>query len=227
MTQPQEMKTKTYVYGVEKLNGYDAWALFEACAFGDMPKVKTLLTKDPRLVNAQYWYQFPIHLAVFAGNADIVKYLLDHGADPGQSVYTYNSWDKLLLAAKVRGLHQIEAMLQREMHKRFNYTPDFDLLKESIIAWTQDRRHCIRPELGRIGDAGNNAFHWSVITRQLGLIERFVKLGTPIEAQRGDGQTPVLLAVNAAGLLVSRHAAGRIRPSEYMGDRRQSSGGAR
>ena len=28
LTQPEEMKTRAYVYGVEKLNGYDAWALF-------------------------------------------------------------------------------------------------------------------------------------------------------------------------------------------------------
>ena len=85
MTQPEEMKTKSYVYGVEELNGYDALALFEACALGDMPKVKALLAKDRRLVNAQFWYQFPIHMAVREGHAEIVKLLLDHGADPGES----------------------------------------------------------------------------------------------------------------------------------------------
>ena len=132
MTQPQEMKTKTYVYGVEKLNGYDAWALFKACALGDMTKVKVLLAKDQRLVNAQFWYQFPIHMAVFAGNAEIVKLLLDQGADPGQSVYTYNSWDKLLFCATERGHRQIELLLQRAMQKRFNYTPAFDVLKQAI-----------------------------------------------------------------------------------------------
>ena len=52
---------------------------------GDVPKVKALLAKDRRLVNAQYWYQFPIHMAVRAGHAEIVKLLLDQGADPGQS----------------------------------------------------------------------------------------------------------------------------------------------
>src|SRR6478672_8100923 len=96
MTQPDAMKTKNYVYGVEKLNGYDAWGLFEASARGDVAKVKTLLARDPRLVNAQYWYQFPIHMAVFVGHADIVNLLLESGADPGQSIYTFNSWNKLL-----------------------------------------------------------------------------------------------------------------------------------
>src|SRR5262245_50500737 len=92
MTQPHAMKTKAFVSGVEKVNGYDSWALFEACALGDVPAAKALVAKDRRLVNAQYWYRFPIHLAVFAGSRELVQLLLDEGADPGQSVYTYDSW---------------------------------------------------------------------------------------------------------------------------------------
>src|SRR6516162_9267646 len=71
MTQPEEMKSTAYVYGVEKLNGYDAWALFKACAAGDLVKAQALVAKDRRLVNAQFWYQFPIHLAVRAGHAKV------------------------------------------------------------------------------------------------------------------------------------------------------------
>jgi ankyrin repeat protein len=202
MTQPEAMKTTSYDYGVEQLNGYDAWALFKACALGDVSKVKALLAKDRRLVSAQFCYQFPIHLAVRAGHAETVKLLLNGGADPGQSRYTYNSWDKLLLCAKERGYRQIESLLQRAMRKRFNYTPDFGVLKEAIIARDVRKIGAVlrrQPDLARASDAlGNNALHWSVVTRQLGLMERFVELGTPIDGQRADGQTPVLLAVNGA-----------------------------
>ncbi len=217
MTQPEAMKTKSYVYGVETLNGFDAWALFEACALGDMPKVRALLEKDPRLVNAQFWYQFPIHMAVRAGRAEIVKLLLDQGADPGQSRFTYNSWDKLLLCARERGYRQIESLLRRAIQKRFSYAPEFEVLKESIIArdWREIEAILRRePILARKSDAlGNNALHWSVLTRQLRLIERFVELGTPIDAQRADGQTPVLLAVNGATDYWYRSTRGRSHPS--------------
>ena len=210
------MKTKSYVYGVEKLNGYDAWALFEACAAGDVQKAKSLLAKDRRLVNAQFWYQFPIHMAVREGHAQLVKLLLDQGADPGQSRYTYNSWDKLLLCAKERGYRQVESLLQRAMRKRFNYTPDFDVLKEAIIARDSRAISAVmrrQPNLAWASDAlGNNALHWSVLTRQLGLIGQFVELGTPIDAQRADGQTPVLLAVNGTDYWY-RATRGRSHPS--------------
>jgi Ankyrin repeats (3 copies) len=68
------------VYGVEELNGNDAWALFAACARGDLPRVEALVAKDQRMVNAQYWYQFPIHIAVRAGHAALVKLLLARAA---------------------------------------------------------------------------------------------------------------------------------------------------
>lgn len=217
LTQPEEMKTRAYVYGVEKLNGYDAWALFQACTLGDLPKVKSLLAKDRRLVNAQYQYQFPIHKAVSAGHTEIVTLLLERGADPGQSRYTYDSWDKLLLCARERGHGQIESLLQRAMRKRFNYSPDFEALKQAIIARNPRAIGAVlrgKKTLARASDAlGNNALHWSVIMRQLDSIARFVEIGTPIDAPRADGQTPVLLAVNGATDYWYRATRDRSHPS--------------
>ncbi|MBT5535471.1 hypothetical protein HOK31_20555, partial [Candidatus Poribacteria bacterium] len=61
LVQPQSMKTPDYQNGVEKVDGNDAWDLMKACAEGDIEEVRRLLTKDARLVNAQQYYQFPIH----------------------------------------------------------------------------------------------------------------------------------------------------------------------
>src|SRR5262245_62013105 len=119
-TRPEGMNAKT-------------WALYHACARGDVSKVTALLAKDRRLVNAPYRYRFPIHIALFAGSAEIVELLLDLGADPGQSTYTYDSWDKLLLNARERGFRRIESLLQRAMQKRFGYSADFETLREAIV----------------------------------------------------------------------------------------------
>jgi ankyrin repeat protein len=209
MSQPEVMKTNAYVGGVEKVNGHDLWALFKACAAGEMPKVKALLAKDRRLANAQFAYQFPIHLAARAGHAEIVKLLLDQGADP-------SPWGNVLLAARDRGYRQIEGVLQRAMRNRFGYSPDFDELMEAIVARDSRKIGAVlrrQPNLAQASDArGNNALHWSVITRQLELIERFTALGTPIDAERADGFTPVLLAVNGGDNLY-RAARDRSHPS--------------
>jgi ankyrin repeat protein len=211
MSQPEAMKTNAYIGyagGVEKLNGDDVWALFKACAAGDRPKAQALLAKDRRLANAEYGYQTPIHMAVREGYAEIVKLLLEQGAEPG------NSWDQLLLAARERGHRQVEDALLRVMTKRYHYSPAFDELKEAIVARDSRRVGAVlrrQPNLAQASDAsGNNALHWSVFTRQLGLIERFAALGTPIDAERADGFTPVLIAVNG----ISHGATGdRSHPS--------------
>jgi ankyrin repeat protein len=156
-------------------------------------------------------------MAVFAGSAEVVELLLEQGADPGQSTYTYDSWDKLLLNARERGHRRIETLLQRAMQKRFHYSPDFEALREAIIARDTGKIDAVlrqRPKLALASDAlGNNSLHWSVITRQPNLIERFAALGTPIDAQRADGQTPVLLAVNGATDYWYRTTRGKSHPS--------------
>jgi ankyrin repeat protein len=210
MSQPVAMKTNAYVGGVEQVNGHDSWALFKACAAGDMPKVKALLAKDRRLANAQiYYYQFPIHLAARGGYAEIVKLLLDQGTDPV-------AWGHALLSARERGHRQIEGVLLQAMRKRFNYSPEFDALKDAIIARDSRKIGTVlrrQPNLAQASDAGgNNALHWSVITRQMALIDRFAALGTPIDAERTDGLTPVLLAVNG-GCNSYRAACDRSHPS--------------
>ncbi len=111
----------------------------------------------------------------------------------------------------------IEALLERAMRTRFNYSPEFGALKEAIIARDPRRISAVlrrRPRLARSSDAlDNHPLHWSVMTRQLGLIQRFVELGTPIDGQRADGHSPVLLAVNGATDYWYRATRGRSHPS--------------
>ena len=200
LTQPNYMATEHYVYGVEPLNGHDAWALFCAAAAGDLVRVKALLERDPRLVNAQHWYQFPIHMAVRGGHADVVQLLLENGADPGQSRYLFDSWDKMLAAADARGHRAVKKLLETAMQERFAYDPAFDVLRDAIKERNVSDVEKIlneSPELATAADElGNTGIHWAVITRQVELIDQFLSLGADLDARRADGQTPLLVSIN-------------------------------
>lgn len=200
LLQPESMGTDQYQYGVERVNGHDAWALFCACALGDLARVRALLDRDPQLVNAQHWYQFPLHMAVRQGHIEVVQLLLTAGADPGQSRFTYNSWDKLLRLAQERGYQEIHRLLVAAMVARFRYDPAFAPLAEAIKAGDRAQVEALlgeNPALIHAADAlGNGPLHWAALTRQLELIDLFADRGAALEARRADGQTPLLVARN-------------------------------
>ena len=200
LLQPEGMKTEHYQYGIEAVDGNQAWALFCATGAGDLARVSALLDRDPKLVNAQYWYQFPIHMAVREGHAEVVQLLLQAGADPGQSRYTYNSWDKLLAIAEERGYEEVQALLEAAMRERFGYDPGFVALAEAIKGRDRARVEAVLaayPDFIRAADAlGNGPLHWAALTRQNDLVDFFVAQGADLEARRADGQTPLLVSLN-------------------------------
>ena len=191
--------------------------MFKACAAGDHAKVKRLLDLDSRLAGAGFWYQFPIHFAVRRGDKPLVELLLDHGCQPGHSTFTYNSWPNLLEIARQRGHHDVEKFLVGRLKKDFRYSPEFETLKDAIVARIPQSVAAIvrkNPKLLKASDSlGNNALHWAVITRQLPLIQRFADAGTPLEAQRADGRTPLLLATTGARDYWYREPRQRFHPS--------------
>ncbi len=200
LLQPEDMKTEHYQYGIEAVDGHQAWALFCASGAGDLARVSALLDRDPKLVNAQYWYQFPIHMAVREGHAEVVQLLLQAGADPGQSRYTYNSWDKLLAIAEERGYEEVQALLVAAMRERFGYDPGFVALAEAVKGRDQAQVEAVlaeHPDFIRAADAlGNGPLHWAALTRQNELVDFFVARGADLEARRADGQTPLLVSLN-------------------------------
>jgi ankyrin repeat protein len=57
-------------------------SIYDACAAGDRARVQELLAEDPRLIGfASHDGWTPLHLASFFGHANVVEFLLDHGAD--------------------------------------------------------------------------------------------------------------------------------------------------
>lgn len=200
LTQPEAMKTNRYHYGVEPVDGGDAWAIMKASAAGKVERVRACLAKDPELANAQYWYQFPIHFAVREGHADIARLLLEAGAEPGRSRYMYNSWQYLAREAKRRGYDDVLRVLESTLADRYGYDPDFETVARAIrdrSVAAVDAALAGRPELAKASDVrGQSALHWVGITHQPDLVDYFLERGAPIDRPRADGQTPAMLAMN-------------------------------
>jgi RNA polymerase sigma factor (sigma-70 family) len=200
LTQPDSMNTEHYIYGTEVVNGHDAWALFNAAASGDLARVQKLVDRDPALVNAQYWYQFPLHFAAKEGHADVVQYLVEHGAELGKSRYMYNSWNKLIDEVDHRGHQTVKKLIEATLQERYNYHPNFNIVRDAIQARdreTVEKLISENPKLATASDAfGNTGLHWATLTRQTQLIDRFLELGVSIDAKRADSQTPIMLSIN-------------------------------
>jgi len=80
MIQPDALKrTDPWLWSAGR--GTDVWAMFCACAAGDLDAVKQLIAKDPSLVRAHYEYRTPLAFAVRENQLAVADFLLEHGAD--------------------------------------------------------------------------------------------------------------------------------------------------
>jgi ankyrin repeat protein len=95
----------------------DNWEIIVAAATGDAPKLRRLLDRNPTLGCRGYFHTPPIHFAVREGHAEIVRMLLDAGADSEWEGY-YG--DSLIEMAKERGYEAVAAILEpvRDRHQR-------------------------------------------------------------------------------------------------------------
>lgn len=93
--------------------------LATACRVGDLDKVKSILQGDPEAANRDVpystWYSgFPLRNAAKAGYIEIVRLLLDHGADPNKSEHGLCPWGGSVFDATQNGHYPVvKLLLQR------------------------------------------------------------------------------------------------------------------
>ena len=76
---------------------------------GDAAHVRALAALDSNLVRAEYWYTQPLHFAVREGHAEVVKTLLELGADPTYRRYGH---EPLATVARDRGHEDVAAAIE-------------------------------------------------------------------------------------------------------------------
>jgi ankyrin repeat protein len=203
MIQPDRLKTDEY-QPWSRGRGTDVWAMLKAAVHGDLAAVKSLVAKDPNLLECEYGYYRPLHFAVRENRVAVVRYLLEQGADPMcggagfEPAYRPKKSGNMQWpfdVARERGYHEVLALLESKVAETVRIVPEGEELGALIRARkvAQVRRMLdARPDVLDAADtAGNQPLHWAVMTRQPPLIDLLLDRGADINAKRPDGARPL------------------------------------
>jgi ankyrin repeat protein len=147
----------------EPLWGRDTWPFLSAAYRGDEATVRAMLARDPSLSSAEYAYLQPLHYAVRGGRIEMVRLLLDAGANPlaeGWSAGFKNEvgGDTPLARARDRELFEIAALLEAAAAERHNSisterkapsTPERELEDEMMRICHRGDAHAAREMIHR------------------------------------------------------------------------------
>jgi len=173
--------------------GTDVWALFQACASGDLDTVQDLIARDPSLARSHFDYRKPLYFAVRENRIDVVRFLLEHDRNP------LDNWvdDNPVEIARDRGYAEMEQLLTKVFEEKFNASEKGDPVAQAIRDHDLLKMRAVldaHPELLGKGDRlSNQPIHWATMTRQLEAIDELLHRGADINAHRMDGARPIHL----------------------------------
>lgn len=110
------------------VDGVTVKRLIDAVQANDLPQVKSMLAARPELANmaVSYWNEHrPIHYAVMNRLPEMVRLLLQHGADPRSGIHPHRQATTAWTLAKERGFMEIVAIIE-EAERRRGQTPEPD-----------------------------------------------------------------------------------------------------
>jgi RNA polymerase sigma factor (sigma-70 family) len=201
----------------------EVWQMLSACQQGDMEAVRLLAESCPGLVHCTYNYTPPIHFAVREGHLPVVRYLLEHGADPSYSSYGFK--DSLLRMASERGWNEIAALIEKALSTRFPLSVAAHDLLEACAKGDTALVHRLLAEdkalVRSSDDKGETPLHQACAAGHYDIVRMLIEAGAEVGAVRADGFKPIhsALFVNGQGWIRQGNSgetlqAGRI--AEYL-----------
>ena len=76
MTQPEALKSTGFLPWA-RARGTDVWTMFRAAIDGDLASIRSLVERDPNLVECEFEYRKPLHFAVRENRREVAEFLLE------------------------------------------------------------------------------------------------------------------------------------------------------
>ncbi|MEM6471051.1 MAG: ankyrin repeat domain-containing protein, partial [Planctomycetota bacterium] len=182
----------------ENGKGHHIWDMINASITGDLGRIRLLVEACPSLVNCYYDYQTPLHLAVAYGHSNVVKYLLEQGADVAGENYPFH--DSLLVSARDRQDSQIVELLSKAVRKRFPYYEPGphsiinDVASGNVKA-VQNRLSNSSNHCNVCEEDGNTPLHVAARNLDVALVALLLGRGADANAANKEGFKPIHVAL--------------------------------
>ena len=180
----------------------DVWDILTASRSGNCDRVSALLAKDPSLVECDYWYAQPLKFAVREGHLDVVKLLVNAGADT--SIRSLDGKESLVDSASDRGHKPVVDYLTALSPKTFAKDLPIHLaIKNQNHAEVESLLNNTRDLANTSGHLGRTPLHLAVESEDQKMVKLLIDSGAEVDTTGfssddrlgGGGFRPLTLAI--------------------------------
>ena len=195
------------------VDGVTASRLHEAAESGDLKTVRELLTRRPEIVDMGRGETRAIHMAVLRRDPDMVRLLIEFGANPDGGIYPNRDATSPYILARERGFDEITEVLRAEREKRgarspnsSTYSGPTDAVRKCEAAFRSGIENAIvavfkqHPELAKLCPAdGRTMLHQAAGIGALRWMKWLIRLGADVNRNSYKGWTPLDYAASGQG----------------------------